>query len=101
MKIELNIERVLRTDENFKTLNMNNFGANVEDGVIHWTYSGSSSCPPIIVKATFDDVMQTVTLIKANYSGRMCTADMNSVHQIISLPDSGKIPEDYLIEIVS
>lgn len=71
---------------------LNNDTLWVEDGKIIYLNSGSSSCPPIIDKAT--EKNNNYTLQEKDYKNDSCTDDLKQMGQIIERVDGKPIGEN-------
>lgn len=99
--VELSIEKLPPAD--FVQLNQSDpnnpipaqaYGAYVSNGEVIWYSAGSSSCPPIILSATYNYDSNTVDLTQADYAGKVCTMDLRPLQQRIFMTDGEKIPDD-------
>lgn len=66
----------------------------VEDGVIVYRNGGSSSCPPVIDNAYYDEQADQYFLTIAQYSNHACTADYRLLQQTVAHEDGTAVPED-------
>lgn len=76
--------------------NMSTAGAEVvvEDGVIIYRNGGSSSCPPVLDNAYYDEQSDQYFLTVMLYGNQACTADYRLLQQTVAHEDGTAIPED-------
>lgn len=72
--------------------------AKVEDDKIVFTTAGSSSCPPTVERAYYDDP-ETVVLQIADYRGYVCTMDMRPYKQHIYRADGANFAEGTVVRV--
>lgn len=66
----------------------------VEDGVIIYRNGGSSSCPPVLDNAYYDEQSDQYFLTVMLYGNQACTADYRLLQQTVAHEDGTAIPED-------